>query len=130
MLLVRTVLRPSTIDGIGCFAAQPVKRGMAIWRFVAGFDRLFTPDAAERFDREFLERYAQQCPQTGFWILCADNARLINHSDQPNMRCAAPLWEGRVTHDAVRDIKCGEEITCDYRIGDALPFSGFAEAAE
>jgi hypothetical protein len=30
----------------------------------------------------------------------------------------------------VRDIKCGEEITCDYRIGDALPFSGFAEAAE
>lgn len=130
MLLVRTILKASPIDGVGCFALQPIKRGMPIWRFVAGFDRLWPPDAAENWDKEFLERYAQQCPQTGFWVLCADNARLINHSDTPNMRCNAPLWEGRLTHDATRDIRAGEEITCDYRIGDQRPWSGFAEAAE
>lgn len=130
MLLVRTVLKVSPIEGVGCFAQQPIKAGTAIWRFVTGFDRLWPPDAAQTFDAEFLERYAQQCPKTGFWVLCADNARLINHSDDPNMRCRSPLWEGRVTHDAIRDIKAGEEITCDYRIGDISPWSGFNEAAE
>ena len=125
MLLVRTFLAPSPIEGVGCFSANHVSRGRAIWRFVPGFDRLIMPDFARELDPDFLDKYAQRCPYSGCWILCADNARLMNHSEEPNVRVVAPLSDPRRTHDAIRDIAAGEELTCDYRVGDAAPFSGF-----
>ncbi len=127
MLLVRTRLRQSPIEGTGCFADEPILRGTPIWRFVPGFDEWLDPGIAElRYRRGYLERYAQQCPVTRCWVLCRDDAQYINHSDTPNMAQRAPLWHPSFTHDAIRDIARGEEITCDYRIGDAQPFSGFA----
>lgn len=128
MLLVRTMLAPSPIEGTGCFAAEPIAKGQPIWRFVPGFDEWLDPEIAGiRYNPEYLERYAQQCPLTKCWVLCRDGAQYINHSDAPNMGQQAPLWHPAYTHDALRDIAAGEEITCDYRIGDAQPFSGFGE---
>jgi len=129
MLLVRAELRQSPIQGIGLFALEPLRAGMPIWRFQPGFDQLIAPEIAMRCNPWWLERYAQECPLTGYWVLCCDDARFINHSDTPNLSQVAPLFDARFTHDAVRDIEAGDEITCDYRIGDAQPFQRFEVAA-
>jgi hypothetical protein len=50
----------------------------------------------------------------GTYVLCSDNAKFMNHSDEPNVD------SGGVTEDvALRDIQPGEELTCDYRLFDA-----------
>ena len=129
MLLVRTMLRPSPIDGIGCFAAERIPAGTPLWRFVPCFDVILPPSfCQEMCNAEFLDKYAQLCPLTGYYILCADDARFINHSDEPNTGAHAPLFDPQHTHDALRDIRQGEELTCDYRIGDVAPFYGFPAA--
>lgn len=126
MLLVPTLLKPSPIDGIGCFARVGIAKGTPIWRFVPCFDVMLPQSfSAEMCNAEFLATYAQQCPLTGYYVLAADDARFINHSDCPNMGQHAPLFDPQYTHDALRDIEPGEEITCDYRIGDVAPFYGF-----
>lgn len=131
MLLVKTYLRPSPIDGIGCFAAEFISSGSPVWRFVPCFDVLLPPSfCAEMCNAEFLERYAQQCPITGYFILCADDARFVNHSDDPNVGAQAPLFDPANIHNAMRDIRRGEELTCDYRVGDVAPFYGFPLAAQ
>jgi len=124
MLLVRTVLKVSPIDGIGCFAGEHIAQGQPVWRFVPEFDRALRQNFAVA-DSEFLHRYAQLCPYSGLWMLCVDNARFMNHSDNPNVAVKAPLSDPSLTHDAVREILTGEELTCDYRVGDAVPFDGF-----
>lgn len=131
MLLVKTVLCRSPIDGIGCFADQFIPAGTPVWRFVPCFDVILPPSfTAEMCDPEFLDKYAQQCPLTGYYILCPDDARFINHSDAPNIKAKAPLFDPMNTHNALRHIKRGEEITCDYRIGDVAPFWGFPARSE
>lgn len=130
MLLVRTVLKPSPIDGIGCFARDFIARGTPVWKFVPCFDVLLPPSFCnEMCDPEYLETYAQMCPFTGYYVLCSDNARFMNHDDCPNVGVRAPLFDPKETHNALRDIDAGEELTCDYRIGDVAPFAGFARAA-
>jgi hypothetical protein len=126
MLLVRTLLRPSPIEGIGCFAVERIAAGTPIWRFMPCFDVMLPPSfCAEMCNAEFLDKYAQQCPSTGYYILCSDDARFMNHLDDPNVAVKAPLFDPQLTHDALRDIEAGEELTCDYRIGDIQPFYGF-----
>jgi len=128
VLLVRTYLAPSPIEGIGCFARHFIAAGTPLWRFVPCFDQLLPASfAAEMCDPEYLDKYAQRCPLTGYYVLCADDARFCNHSDAPNMGACAPLFDPAHTHDALRDIEAGTEITCDYRIGDVAPFYGFRE---
>lgn len=126
MLLVRTRLQLSPIEGIGCFALEPLRAGTPVWRFQHGFDRMIDPELAARCDNSWLERYAQECPFTGYWVLCADDARFINHSDDPNVSQHAPLFHPGYTGSALRDVAAGEELTMDYRIGDTTPFAGFA----
>lgn len=130
MLLVRTRLGLSPIEGIGCFAAEPLRAGTPVWRFVPGFDRMIDPDLAAKCDESWLAKYAQECPLTGYWVLCADDARFINHADEPNVSQRAPLFHPAYVGEALRDIEAGEELTMDYRIGDRAPFSGFAELAQ
>lgn len=122
MLLVRTRLGPSLIAGTGLFAAEPIKAGTVTWRFFPGFDQLFTaehivelPDVA----REAIETYTYLHGASGFYIYCLDNARFMNHADDPNT--AGVHVENAIEgHDiAIRDIAEGEELTCDYRTFDA-----------
>src|SRR5258708_3685748 len=42
MMLVRTYLSNSSIEGIGVFAADPIRKGDLIWRLDPKFDVLFT----------------------------------------------------------------------------------------
>jgi SET domain-containing protein len=122
MLMVKTRLAPSPIAGIGLFAAQDIKKGTVTWRFMAAYDRLLTesdighlpePARSNILDHAYLDA------ATGLFVLCADNARFMNHADDPNTAGihAPGAIEG---YDiATRDIAAGEELTCDYRTFDA-----------
>jgi SET domain-containing protein len=116
MLLVRTRVAPSAVHGLGLFAADPIRAGAEVWRFTPGFDLDLDPamlDGQPALSREAMMHYGYVDPRLGRFILCCDDARFINHSDDPNVgpRFDAD-WHG--VDIALRDIAPGEEMTVDY----------------
>ena len=112
MLLVPTTVGPSRIEGLGLHAAEPIAAGTEVWRWHPVFD-VFIPDAAiaglPEPAREFLERYAYPAPDLpGGLSLNLDDARFMNHSDDPTLETVGEVCVAR------RDIASGEELTCDY----------------
>ncbi len=115
MLQVKTYLDKSSINGLGLFAAEDIKAGDLVWRYVPWFDKSF--DKSEHASiqkiiapfRDFLEKYAYYDKQMEMFILSCDDDRFTNHSDSPNTR---PNSFGDML--AVKDIKRGEEITANY----------------
>lgn len=125
MLLVRTRVAPSAIHGRGLFARDAISEGEAVWHFHEGADLVLPPDLADQMCRPaFLATYGHSCPVTGKIMICLDDARFINHSWTPNLTSWAPIGLCMVNR-AVRDIAAGEELTIDYRVGDAYPWRGF-----
>jgi SET domain-containing protein len=122
MMMVKTRLLASPIEGLGLFAAEDIRAGAVVWRFEPGLDLLLTPDRVAALPspmREFASRYGYLHTRTGNWILCCDDARFMNHADDPNTggRYEPGAPEGYDV--ALRDIRVGEELTCDYRGFDA-----------
>jgi SET domain-containing protein len=120
MLVVRTYIAQSAINGFGVFAYEPIPAGTLVWQFTPGIDleiseeRLAAlPISAQEFLRHFINQTAP-----GMYLLCADNARFMNHSDAPNISSADDR------NNALRDIPVGTEIVCDYREFD-VGFVGF-----
>lgn len=121
MMMVETELRASPIHGIGAFLLQDVKQGDLIWRFDSRIDRVFADWEVEHLPeilREFLQVYSTYQEESGLWILCGDNGRHFNHSDEPNTRS---LGVGFGDDIAAQDLAVGTELTTDYRqICDAV----------
>ena len=122
MLMVKTRVGPSEIAGIGLFAEQDIPKGTVTWRLMRGYDMLLTQDAIDRLPepaRSNLKDHASRDAASGLYGLCIDNARFMNHADDPNT--AGVHTAGAIDgYDvATRDIKNGEELTCDYRLFDA-----------
>jgi hypothetical protein len=113
MFLISTYISPSKIEGVGVFAAEPVKSGKVISRFDPQFDRLIpTKDylAAPPYLKSLLDRYAFPHPQAPEFIVYeVDNSRFMNHSLDPNTD-----YSDFARGLALRDIAAGEELTCDY----------------
>ena len=92
-------------------ARELIRAKTVVWVFTPGFDVEMT---CEQFDalapahRDEIRRYVYTEKETGAIILCADDARYMNHADPPNTRTV-----GRQTV-ALVDISPGEEITCNY----------------
>lgn len=114
MLHVKTRVLPSSIQGLGLFAAEPIAAGTLIAQFDPAFgwtcteiERLLLPPSA----REFVWRYGWR-PSPDQWFMDIDDSRFMNHSDTPNM---AVTEECGYTARAARDILSGEELTEDYR---------------
>lgn len=121
MLLVKTLMKESSIHGMGLFADQFIPEGTATWRFGPGIDRAIHPDRVEQMpevSREWFVTYAYLDIRTGLYVLCADDARYMNHSDEPNVRGDYDLDPVFGVDVAARDIQAGEELTCDYRTFD------------
>lgn len=117
MLLVKTKLAPNSSHGKGLFADQDIAKGAAMWQFQEGFDLEKSPEevaALPSVAQDWLKRYGYLDRQLNQWILSFDDARFINHSEDPNMR---PDYEKHRCGVGVasRDIARGEEITIDYR---------------
>ncbi|MGL5837192.1 MAG: SET domain-containing protein [Sphingorhabdus sp.] len=113
MLLVETYVAPSTIEGVGVFAATDIPAGAEIWRFAPAFDRVFTPEEVEALgpvQRDYVDRYGySHMADRSMVVVEADNGRFMNHSDRPNTDFTRPD-----VGYAIRDIKAGEELLCDY----------------
>lgn len=113
MLLVKTYVAASKVEGVGVFAAEAIARGAVIWRLEPNFDRLIARrdyEEAPPYLKELLDRYAYPSPDNPAVIVYeVDNGRFMNHSKTPNTDFSD---HGGAT--ALRDIAAGEELTCDY----------------
>jgi hypothetical protein len=106
MMRIRTYVGPSKIHGLGCFAAERIKKGFLAWEFDLGLD-LAIPVGVEsclHMDaRAKIEHYG--CLSHGVWYLMCDDARFCNHSSDP------VLDECGFT---TRELQPGDEITVNY----------------
>ena len=115
MLRVPTYVAPSPIAGVGLFAATDVPAQFVIWEYSEGVDWRISPSELALFPEPFrarLRHYLDQ-EESGLYVLCGDNAKYMNHSDDPN--CDDTGAEYTVSR---RGIAAGEELTCDYRLFD------------
>lgn len=113
---MRVMVGPSEIHGLGVFAGKPIAKGTAVWRFSPGFDleaESAVLEALLAVQRERLMHYGYVDERLKKFVLCCDDARFLNHSDQPTL--VQDLAEGGHGIDrAARDIAVGEELTVDY----------------
>ena len=119
MLLVKTRIDQSAIHGMGLFANEFIAKGTTIWEFTPSFDVYLKAEDIQRLPaaaQAQMFRYCYRDKETGQYVLCADDARFLNHSDHPNT-VDMPGPEGHTV--AMRDIQTGEELTCDYQTFDA-----------
>jgi SET domain-containing protein len=113
MMLVQTYVAPSQIEGVGIFAAQPIKAGQEIWQFDPVFERVFTTEELVRLSpvqRDYVERYGySHMDDRSLLVIETDNGRFMNHSERPN----TDFTRSDIAF-AIVDIAEGTEITCDY----------------
>jgi SET domain-containing protein len=132
MLCVPTYVAKSPIAGVGLFSAADLPAHHVIWQYTDGVDWRIAPSELMLFPEPFQSRLRHYLYQedSGLYVLCGDNAKYMNHSDDPN--CDDTGGEFTVTRRAVG---AGEELTCDYRLFDleaktlGLTFDGQAAAA-
>ena len=121
MILIKTYIAPSSIEGIGLFANEDIKKGHITWRYNPYFDRSFTEDEVNKMPqlmRKFINKYASLSKQSGKYILCNDDQRFINHSRNANIGALKEKGEEELVGVALRDIRKGEELTINYRAID------------
>jgi hypothetical protein len=125
MLLIDATVGPSAIQGFGLISNQFIPAGAKVWVFGDGLDVELTEQQLARLSpaaRDQAMKYTYRYPGTDTYLLCGDDARFTNHSDDPNTRC-------RDDHTyATRDILPGEEITSDYAEFDLRFVSRFSAA--
>jgi SET domain-containing protein len=122
MLLVKTRIGFSQINGLGLFAAEFIPKGTPVWKMVRWFDLILTKEQMDKLSdpaREQFLRCGHLDMYTGEYVLCADEARYLNHSETPNIRCSDSSDGNEDLDVAIRDIEEGEEITINYKEYDA-----------
>ena len=117
VLMVKTKVGPSKIHGIGLFADQFIPKGTMTWRFVPNFDLRINPDELLRLSepaRKLFWNYAYVDKYNDHYILCFDDERFINHSENPNIIQRKRHSETEGVEIAACDIDRGEELTANY----------------
>ncbi len=110
MLLVKTYLDKSPIDGIGLFAREDIEIGEKISEYDAWFNPLIRKSSYNSITKDFLRKYGVFEKVHIGYRLYLDDERFMNHSDDPNT-----IQEDVNTCIAKVNIKKGEEITCNYK---------------
>lgn len=96
--------------GYGVFATQDIPRGTFLW-VLDFFDRILTPAEVGALPsqlRTIVDKYSYQGADGNF-VFCWDFGRYMNHSCEPTSRGVGDAFEV-----AIRDVKAGEELTCEY----------------
>lgn len=112
MMLVRTYVAASQIEGLGVYADEFIRAGTLIWQFNPKFVMTFREEDIEHLPehtKEFVQRYGFPHITSGTIVLELDNGRFMNHTLKPNTNFT--VFEHGY---AIRDIHPGEEITCNY----------------
>ena len=122
MLLIKTFIGPSRINGIGLFTDQFIPKNSITWKITPDLDLARSAEELEKLSkiaRTTFLKHAYLSTRTGLYVLCFDDARFFNHSDMPNIGDANSPDSEEGVDIALRDILVGEELTCDYRLFDA-----------
>ncbi len=112
MLLVRARVGVSKIHGFGIIAHEFIPKGTVTWRLVPGFDVILSEEEVQNLPQSVQEQvrhYAFFHPQLKMHVLCSDDARFTNHSDDANEHFCGDYSV------ALRDIYAGEELTENYK---------------
>jgi hypothetical protein len=113
MLMVRTHLAPSAIEGLGVFASEFIERGRLVWSLNPLFDIFIKKNEIEGLPQhmqDFIARYGwTYLEMPGVVCLESDNGKFMNHSFTPNTDFSV-FDKGY----ALTDIAKGAEITCNY----------------
>ena len=115
MLRIKTKLAPSSIHGLGVFTEEYVEAGTVLWVWDEGIDQKIPIELVDKLPqncKNFFKHYSWV--ENGKCMLCSDNERYINHSDDPN--CTS--IKGQNFTIAKRNIQIGEEITQNYKTFD------------
>lgn len=125
MLVVKTKISHSKIEGIGLIADQFIPKGTVTWKFDPRFDIYFDPSEVEKMSelqKDLIIHFAYLSKKSGKYVYSIDNTRFTNHSTSPNIAEDDKLSEGdaEICTVAIRDIQIGEEMTIDYRAIDAM----------
>ena len=116
MLVVRTMVAPSTIEGDGLYAGEFIPAGSLVMKWVEGLDRTFPLDYPNDLPPKARKTFMKFASCDGkVWCLSGDNGGYFNHSFVPNI-CIMPGKGPAATWDriALRDIQPGEELTMNY----------------
>lgn len=111
MLLVKAWVCVSKIHGFGLIAHEFIPKGTVVWRLVPGFDILLSEDELRQLPptaQAQFRHYSFLHPELEQHVLCGDDDRFSNHSDDANVRFYGDYAL------AVRDIHEGEEMTDNY----------------
>ncbi len=104
-------IRPSPIDGQGCFATIAFHKGRKIAEYAGEW--IARREVARRARGR---RKLRICAVNTYWSLDGsvggNGTHYINHSCQPNSYMR--ITHGHILFMALRDIRPGEEITLDY----------------
>ncbi len=133
MIVAKTYLAKDQYGGKGLFAAEDIKKGDVIWVWDETVTKIYTlaqyksiTDRNLPFGKKLkIHAYPSQMEingvETDVMLYDMDNGSYINHSERPNKGFIA---DDDVNHPdfyraddvcvALRDIKKGEEITCNY----------------
>lgn len=131
MLLLKTVVKSSAIEGVGLFADQDIKQGQIVWQYSSDTCLVFTEkqfqsllESFHKTERQVIQYYLTYTYYQKYLrglIFCLDNSRFVNHSEEPNLggpshHTSELGWQYSI---ALRDIKKGEELTENYKTYDS-----------
>jgi hypothetical protein len=106
-------IRPSPIDGKGCFATVAFGRRKKVAELTG--ERVSRMEAARRMRGK---RRLHICAIDSYWGVDSsrggNGTQYVNHSCEPN--CFMRVVRGHIIIFALRDIRPGEELTLDYGI--------------
>ena len=111
MFMIKYLLKPSGINGIGIFANQNVKKNEIVHRGILSDDLILTTAEFHQLTEEqkvTMQHFGYFDRKLKKWRLEAGDIKFCNHSDKPNVTL--------VNTDllALRDIPSGDEILHNY----------------
>ena len=113
MMLVRSYVAPSAIQGLGVFAGEFIPSGSHIWMLNPRFDIFLDREEIGMLPahmQDFVARYSYPHMEIdGVRVVDCDHGKFMNHNERPNT-------DFRVFDQgyAIVDIAAGDEITCNY----------------
>lgn len=114
MFLYNTILKPSSIHGLGVFVVGRIKKGTAVYQHSSRLDLILTATDFIKLDTRdqiLIMHYGGIDKRLARYRLPYDDLRFLNHSEKPNLA----YDEATDQIIALRDIVSGEELTQDYR---------------
>lgn len=110
-MIVKNYVAASKVHGVGLFAGENIDKDEIIYVFHPEVDVVMKMERIESLGQEFarfMRMYAFCEANTREVIISIDNSKFMNHCESPNT-----MWT--YTYGwAARNIREGEELTCDY----------------